>query len=89
MASTHWETRLQQRGIPLAAIDLLLEYGESVHDHHGAEILYLPSRAKKRIVKEVSPDRVPRLDKLLDVYVVLKGSGIATVGHRHKKLNRS
>lgn len=88
MASTHWEARLQQRGIPLAAIDLVLEYGETIHDHHGAEIIYLPSRAKKRIAKEIGPHQVPRLDKALDIYVVLTGTGIATVGHRYKRLNR-
>ena len=36
--TTHARVRMQQRGIPEAALDVLLEYGREAHDHHGAVI---------------------------------------------------
>jgi hypothetical protein len=37
----HARTRMQQRGIPAAAVELLLEYGKSAPAGGGCEIVYL------------------------------------------------
>ena len=37
----HAAIRSQQRGIPSAAIEALLDYGTEHHDHHGAVIVLL------------------------------------------------
>ncbi|WP_152619826.1 hypothetical protein [Paramagnetospirillum magnetotacticum] len=87
-AAAHWESRIQQRGIPAEAIDLVMAYGESQHDHHGCEIIYLSARGKQRVLKDAANRNLRRLDKLLDVYVVVGRSGIATVGHRYKRIAR-
>ena len=65
-----------------------VEDGESQHDHHGCEIIYLSARGKQRVLKDAASSNVRRLDKLLDVYVVVGRSGIATVGHRYKRITR-
>jgi hypothetical protein len=33
--TSHARVRMQQRGIPPAALDVLLEYGREAHDHRG------------------------------------------------------
>ena len=88
MATAHWEVRAAQRSIPAEAIDLVLEYGATMHDHRGAEIVYLDKRGKRLIEQDVGRDRIRDLDKMLDVYLVVGRAGIATVGHRYRRVRR-
>jgi len=83
----HWQIRASQRAIPQEAIELVLEFGDSVHDHKGAEIIYLSKRARRRIGQE-QRDGVPRFDKALDVYLVIANGELRTVGHRYRRLPR-
>ena len=85
----HARIRMQQRGIPEVALDVLLDYGCTVHDHRGAEIVYFDKRAKERLVRERGVENARRLERFLDAYAVVGGDGeIRTVGHRHARLVR-
>ena len=42
----HARARMQQRGIPPTALDLLLDYGREAHDHRGS-IVTVGHRARR------------------------------------------
>ena len=65
---------MQQRGIPPAAIEALLDYGRSAPARGGCEILFFDKAARKG-------GRFPR------AYAVLGRDGaVITVGHRFRRL---
>lgn len=37
--TAHARVRMQQRGIPPAALDVLLDWGREAHDHRGCRIV--------------------------------------------------
>ena len=76
MLTVHARTRLQQRGIPPAALERLLDEGSEAHDHRGAVVLYFRGRTRKRL-----EGRSRRL------YAVFSTDGdLITVGHRRKRV---
>jgi hypothetical protein len=83
----HARIRMQQRGIPEAALDALLDYGRSVHDHRGAEIVYFDKHSRDRLVRERGLQAARCLERYLDAYAVVGGDGeIRTVGHRRARI---
>lgn len=82
----HAQARMQQRAIPPAVIEALLDFGQEEHDHHGGCILYFDKAARRRLERE-RLDRV--LERCLDAYAVVAESGeIITVGHRDRRIRR-
>ena len=70
--TAHARVRMQQRGISLAALDVLLEYGREAHDHHGCRIVLGP--------------RFPRFERYFGAYAVISSDdAVVTVGHRQGK----
>ena len=47
----HARVRMQQRGIPAAALDVLLDYGREDHDHRGCRIVHFDKRSRRRVAK--------------------------------------
>ena len=88
MMSRHALARMQQRGIPLDAIDTVLDYGREHHDRHGGVVVCLDQQGRRRM------QRAGRLsggaiDALSCVYVVLATDGtVVTVGHRFRRVRR-
>jgi hypothetical protein len=85
--SHHAEVRMQQRGIPALALDLLHQYGRSEWAN-GAEIRYFDKKgldkAKRQVQKLVSA-----LDKLENIYCVETSEGsVITAGHRTQPILR-
>ena len=79
--TTHARRRMQQRGIPVAVLEDLLDYGRAMHDHRGAMVLYFDRRARAAL---------HQAGTRLDAYAVVGGDGeIRTVGHRYKRLRRA
>jgi hypothetical protein len=78
----HARVRMQQRGIPAAALDVLLDYGRESHDRHGCRIVRFDKRSRKRAARELG--RMFRsLERYLDAYAVLASDdAVVTVGHR-------
>jgi hypothetical protein len=80
----HARARMQQRGIAPVMLDRLLDYGRERHDHHGAVVVMLDKRARRRLARAGAPG--PDLDRLRGVYLVLGHDGaVYTVGHRRRR----
>ncbi len=87
-ANTHAAIRSQQRGIPPIVVDLLLEFGQREHDHHGAEILFFDRRSKKQI-EAYTGGLFSKINEHLDSYAVVADGKIITVGTRFKRINHT
>jgi hypothetical protein len=84
--TTHARTRMQQRGIPLAALDVLLDFGREAHDHRGCRILHFDKRTRRRVARELGPE-FAWLERHLNAYAVVgPDDAIVTVGHRQRRL---
>jgi hypothetical protein len=72
----HARARMQQRGIPAAAIEALLDYGRSKPAGPGCEVRFFDKATRKG-------ERFPR------AYAVVGANGaVVTVGHRYRRLRR-
>ena len=86
----HAHTRLQQRGIPRAVIENLLDFGWEAHDHHGSRILYFDRPFRTHLLQACSKDMYKRLEPHLDAFAVLNQAGaVITVGHRTRRINHA
>ena len=86
----HAQSTLQQRGIPLAVVENLLDFGHEAHDHRGSQIVYFDHHAREQLRWQVGSDRYKRLERHLGAYAVVGGDGsIITVGHRTHRINRN
>ncbi len=86
MISQHAQARMQQRSIPLNAIDVLMDYGDH-RRRHGAEVYYLTKRSRTRVARDLGKPAFLRLEKALDAYLVVADDGcVITTGHRHHRL---
>lgn len=80
--TTHARVRMQQRGIPPVALDVLLEWGREAHDHRGCRIVRFDKRSRRRAAR-VLGDAYRRLERWLDVYAVVgPDDAVVTVGWR-------
>lgn len=85
----HAKIRLQQRGIPPAALENLLDYGRCWHDHHGATIVYFDHQARNALRRRTDPTAFRGIERYLDTYAVVAPEGdIVTVGHRTRSIRR-
>lgn len=86
MLTHHAEVRMQQRGIPMAAVDALLAYGHQ-RRHRGADVYYFDKRTRARMARDMGKDLYRRLEKSLDSYLVVGDDGaVVTAAHRHHRL---
>jgi hypothetical protein len=84
----HARVRMQQRGIPPAALDVLLEFGRESHDHHGCRIIRFDKRSRNRAARELGP-AYRGIERYLDAYAVLANDdAVVTVGHRFGRRTR-
>ena len=81
--TSHARARMQQRGIPPAVLQLLLDYGREAHDHRGCLIVRFDKRSRQRVLRELGPERFRRVERHLDAYAVIAADdAVMTVGHR-------
>ena len=78
----HARARMQQRGIPAAAIEALLDYGNARHLHSkGRELVFFD--------KKHTSAGAQAADKLRRTYAILGSDGtVITVGHRYRRIPR-
>lgn len=88
MMTAHATARAQQRGIPRIIVDLLLQFGASEQDGHGAEIVYFDHNARKQ-VERYSGGLIRKLSEQLDAYAVVANGQIVTVGARYKRIHNA
>jgi len=85
--TTHARVRMQQRGIPSAALDVLLDYGREAHDHRGCRIVRFDKRSRKRAARELGGQLFRRVERYFDAYAVVgPDDAVLTVGHRHRRI---
>jgi hypothetical protein len=85
----HAAVRIRQRGVDRQALECLLAYGSSVHDHRGAEILLFDKRAWKRMERAADEVMLKRAAENRRLYAVRSLDGeLVTVGHRFRRVLR-
>ena len=85
----HAVTRMQQRGIKVETVEILLVCGAEKHDHRGATIRYFDKQSRQRLHDQFGPVQLKKIDGQLDAYAVVDEEGLVlTVGHRTKRINR-
>lgn len=83
----HAKSRMQQRGIRLEVIDLLLAFGEQVKTANNREILFF-SRQARKFARGSQPEQ-EKLCKAKSPYIVVSEEmDVITVGHRTRKIKR-
>ena len=84
--SSHARIRMNQRGLPIQALETLLEYGRFEYDHHGGKVVTL-NKAGKAMLSRVLPASL--IDHWADMYAVLDMQNeVITIGHRSKRISR-
>src|SRR5205809_2857771 len=81
----HARARMQQRGIPTAAVEALLNFGSASHLHSkGRELVYFDKVTRAGLAKAN-----PAADRLARTYAILGSDGtVITVGHRYRRFKR-
>ena len=82
----HARIRMQQRGIPPAALEALLDYGREAHDHRrGCRVVLFDKRTRRRLARHFGP-ALRKVERYLDAYAVVgPDDAVVTVGHRHRR----
>ncbi len=81
--TAHARVRMQQRGIPPAALAALLDYGRESHDHRGCRIVAFDKRSRRRAARELGASAFRSIERFLGAYAVVAGDdAVVTVGHR-------
>ena len=87
--ANHARICLQQRGIPPAALENLLDYERCSHDRHGATIVYFDHQARNTLRRRSDATAFRRIERYLDTHAVVAPYGdIVTVGHRTRRISR-
>lgn len=83
----HATRRVQQRGIPPWFLQLLLVYGHSRHDGHGAVIKSVDRAARGRMQAALGRAAFVAAEAYFDVYAVVAvdGDAVVTVAHRTRR----
>ena len=83
----HARIRMQQRGIPPAALEMLLDYGREAYDHrHGCRVVLFDKRCRRKLAERIGARAIRSLERHLNAYAVVASDGaVVTVGHRHRK----
>jgi len=88
-STKHAQNRLQQRSIPPAIIQWLMDFG-ATQKSRGCELLYFDKKAKKRLSQELGPQIVKCISKFIDVYAIVLNDGeVVTAGHRFKHIHKN
>lgn len=88
--TNHARARIQQRGIPAAIVEDLLDFGREEYNHRGGCVVYFDRRARETIRQICGTQTYKRIEAHLDTYAVVGTSGsVITVGHRTRRIKRN
>jgi hypothetical protein len=73
--AVHARSRCQQRGIPPAVVDLIVDFGAEVRSH-GASKYYLDRKARTDLRRAVEPQALRQVERKLNCYVVVADDGV-------------
>ena len=87
--TTHARVRMQQRGIPSTALEVLLDYGHEAHDHRGCRIVLFDKRSRRRAARELGERYFRTVERHLNAYAVIgPDDAVVTVGHRRRRFTQ-
>ena len=87
-ATKHARTRCQQRGIPLIAIDLVLQFGSRERAGDGCSKVFLDKKDRRRL-EAYAGALTKQLQPFMDIYLVVSPEEhIITAAHRIEKIKR-
>lgn len=82
----HARVRMQQRGIPSAALDALLDYGAVRPAGGGRDIVFFDKRARTQLAKD-GVFAGAAADRACKSYAIVESDGaVITVGHRYRRI---
>jgi hypothetical protein len=84
--TNHARIRMQQRGIPDGAVDLLLDYGRETRAGKGRRIVSFDKRSRRRMFRDLGQAALRLIARYRDAYAVVgTDDAIVTVGHRQRR----
>jgi hypothetical protein len=86
MYTKHALKRCQQRAIPQELCELVLDYGESCYDKHGARIWFLTKKTIQKLEQTYGSDVRKKLERKRNLFVVesLDTNSVITVGYGYQ-----
>lgn len=85
--SAHAERRSNQRGIRHNIVELLLDFGTSVINREGCEVIFMDKKARCAAKKALGK-KYAQLERALDAYLVVGSDGtLITCGHRTRRIH--
>ena len=85
--SNHALTRSKQRCIPLDVIDFLYDYGDTISNGQGCEIVSIQNKISRKLALEKIQESESLNDKHLDCYLISSENGLViTLGHKIKRI---
>ena len=85
--SNHALNRSKQRCIPLEVIDFLFDYGETISNGHGNELISIQKRTSRKLAFEKIKNSKSLNDKHLNCYLITSKDGcVITIGHKLKRI---
>ena len=82
----HAQTRVQQRGIPVSAVDAILAFGCRKR-RHGADVYFLDRQARSRMASSMGRREYAKIERSLNSYLVVSDDGaMITAAHRKQRL---
>ena len=87
--TTHAQTRMNQRAIPMPMISFLMIYGEQIDAGEGLNRLQISKKNTKKLRNDLKTI-LRRLDSLTDTYLIANDEGtVITVGHHTKRFRKN
>ncbi len=87
--TVHAAARMQQRAIPIEAIELLLDFGTSTRCR-GADSFFFDRKARQRLAAVLGRADLRRAEKYLNAYAVVADDGcVITAARRTRRLRRA
>ena len=85
----HAAVRMQQRGIPGWYLRLLVEYGKTTHDGHGAVLKSVSKSTRQRLRNVLSRHEYVEAERYFGVYAVVGlDQAVVTAAHRtHRRFH--
>jgi hypothetical protein len=86
--TTHATVRMQQRGIPAWYLQLLMEYGETRLDGHGAERMSISKSSRRQLRGVLSQNEYAKAERYFGVYAVVATDDDAVITAAHRTHRR-
>ena len=87
--TSHARARMQQRGIPGATLEVLLDFGSAKPAGGGRDIVFFDKKARQRLAR-ANAVAAAEAERVCRSYAIVESDGtVITVGHRHRRIPRS